>query len=174
MKKILVLVTVLALVAAMVVPMAVGAAASNTGSTTISGNIGALIEVTPSTPTASMGVLTVGSDNQNSNLFPVNVKCNQDGWTLVANGANNGGSDPNLAYMTYNSKALGAAFQIYGVSAYTNVPAVGQPGLTLVTGTTITATRDINIGCAQPVSFTDPATAVGGSYSIVITFTGTP
>ena len=164
MKKVLVLAMALTLMAALAMPMAALAAESDT--TEVSGTVAAAIEVTAPAP-ASLGDMVVG-DNELASNITVTVNCTSLSWTLGA--ADKRVSPVSAGHMDDTTTALTNALKIRGGDQSSYAALSGSDVLLEDTGATTAGQTDISdVNFQQTVEYADQV----GTYSIVITFTGT-
>ena len=164
MKKVLVLAMALTLMAALAMPMAALAAESDT--TEVSGTVAAAIEVTAPAP-ASLGDMVVG-DNELASNITVTVNCTSLSWTLGA--ADKRVSPVSAGHMDDNTTALTNALKIKGGDQGSYAALSASDVLLETSGAASAGETDISdVNFQQTVEYADQV----GTYSIVITFTGT-
>ena len=160
MKKILVIAMVLATVAAMVVPLSAVAASV----TTISGTVPVVIEVDAPSSTA-LGTLSVSAPVSLVSPVTVTVKSTDPAWTLGASA-----DDAGLMYTSGQALKLANALKIQGGDLGTAWTSLSAP-VTMKTATASVGTTNIaDVNFQQTIGYGDTA----GSYSIIVSFTGTP
>ena len=170
--------------AAMVAPVM----AASTGTSTITGNPGAVIDITV-TGSISNWALVAGGANTNSTAVDLTVSSNYIGWVVAVKDAMDGpkiaGTEGKMANWSGSAYVadplatkLAEALHVTGAS----VPAKTTGGVertltnadqTIETGIDVVDAQSMDIIIGQTVAITDPRLPGSNVYRIIVTFTGT-
>ena len=164
--------------AAMVAPVM----AATTGTSVITGNPGALIDITV-TGSISNWALVAGGANTNSTAVDLTVSSNKL-WTVAVKDAMDDtkipGTQGKMANWTGSAYAtsgnLAAALHVTGASVSTKTTgadvALSGSDQTIETGLDVVGSEQMDITIGQAVAYTDPTLPGSNVYRIIVTFTG--
>ena len=180
------LLVVMGLMVVMSATMVAPVMAAPTGTSTITGNPGAVIDITV-TGSISNWALAVGP-NTNSTAVDLTVSSNYIGWVVAVKDAMDGpkiaGTEGKMANWSGSAYVadplatkLAEALHVTGAS----VPAKTTGGVertltdtdqTIETGLDVVDAQSMDITIGQAVAYTDPTLPGSNVYRIIVTFTG--